>query len=200
MSGTKDERQDEHAERDRRGRRITGASTGARRLPRTTGGRRHTITVKVGPVEYEAIQTRADEAGVSKQRLMVEAATAQADESGQPVLTRSERVAMVAEFLRCQRVVSRLGVDVSKLAAREHTTDELPDELTAAASAVEKALASLDAAIDALSPVVRSSARPTRSRAIDPARSPAASSPAMQVATQTPEETADLAELYEPDM
>ncbi|MFI0454529.1 plasmid mobilization relaxosome protein MobC [Actinomadura sp. 6N118] len=143
---------------DRRGRKVVSRESGAARLPRGAGGRRHVITVRVNDAEYEAIAARAIVARVSKQRLMVEAATADPAASAQDgaggiarhQMTASERRALVVEFLGAKTLVARLGVNINQLAKTANATGELPAELQHAAAAAERALDRLAAAVDAL--------------------------------------------------
>lgn len=141
-------------ERDRRGRRVTAARTRARRLTRAEGGRRYVITVRVNAAEFEAISARAIVAGVSRQRLMVEAATADADEAGQPALTASERRAQVVEFLAVRRQVAGMAVNLNQI-AKATNAGHPPDEFAPALRAIQSTLARLDEAVDVLTPPKR---------------------------------------------
>ncbi|MGV2384104.1 MAG UNVERIFIED_CONTAM: plasmid mobilization relaxosome protein MobC [Thermobifida fusca] len=141
-------------ERDRRGRRVTAERTGARRLMRAEGGRRHVITVRVSAAEFEAISARAIAARVSRQRLMVEAALARVDEAGQPTMTVSERRALVVEFLAVRRQVVGLATNINQIAAAANSGHP-PDELAPALRAIQSTLARLDEAVDALTPPKR---------------------------------------------
>lgn len=137
-------------DRDRRGRRITADRTGARRLMRAEGGRRHVITVRVTDAELEAISTRAIGAGVSRQRLMVEAALARVDEAG-PAMTASERRALVVELLAARRQVAGLATNINQI-AKAANSGHPPDDLATALRAIHRTLERLDTAVDALAP------------------------------------------------
>ncbi|MFB4320702.1 plasmid mobilization relaxosome protein MobC [Actinomadura sp. 21ATH] len=142
--------------RDRRGRTVTAAGTGARRLERAPGGRPHTVTVRLTDAEYDTVTARAEALGISRQRLLVEAATARqvggATDTGELALTVSERRALIAELLAVRRMVAALGTNVNQLARTANATGRLPDGLPATADAVQRALERLQEAVDNLAP------------------------------------------------
>lgn len=142
--------------RARNGRRITGASTGATRLRRAQGGRRHVVTVRLTDAEYEVISARAAALRISRQRLMVEAATAPRQPPrpagagpfyGAPA---SERRAMADELVGVRRLVAGLATNINQLAKVANATGTVPAELPAAAAATTRALGRLNTAVDAL--------------------------------------------------
>jgi len=121
---------------------------------RAEGGRRHVITVRVSAAEYEAISARAIVARVSRQRLLVEAALADVNDAGRPAMTKTERQALVVEFLAARRQVAGMAVNLNQIAAAANSGHP-PDDLAPALRAIQSTLARLDAAVDALSPPKR---------------------------------------------
>jgi hypothetical protein len=139
--------------RAKNGRQITARTTGAARLRRTDGGRRRVITVRVTDAEYDAITARAAVLGISRQRLMVEAATAPRPAGG-PLygVPASERNALTIELLGVRRLVAGLANNINQIARVANATGAVPAELPPAATATTRALHRLDAAVDALTP------------------------------------------------
>lgn len=150
---------DERDERDRRGRKVTSEATGARRLTRAAGGRRHVITVKVDDDEFERISERAAAEGVSRQRVLVEAALADVGDDGLPAMTTTQYRAMLREFFAARRQVGGMAINLNQLARAANATGQPPDDLAAALAAIERTLARLDESVAAITP------RPRRRKA-----------------------------------
>jgi hypothetical protein len=139
--------------RAKNGRQITARTTGAARLRRTASGRHRVITVRVTDTEYDAITARAAVLGISRQRLMVEAATAPRPAGG-PLygVPASERNALTIELLGVRRLIAGLANNLNQLARAANATGAVPAELPPAAAATTRTLHRLDATVDALNP------------------------------------------------
>ncbi|GAA1590952.1 hypothetical protein GCM10009678_86530 [Actinomadura kijaniata] len=136
--------------RDRRGRRVTSAANGSRRLPRAPAGRPHVITVRVTGAELVAITERAQQLGISRQRLMVETATAAPSRAGGAPMPATQRRALVAEVLAARRQVAGIANNVNQIARAAHAAGYVYDDLVGVVPAIEAAVARLTAAVEAL--------------------------------------------------
>ena len=110
------------------------------RLTRATGGRRNVVKVVLTDAELLALDARATVGGVSRQRLMLEAAL-----TGDHT-TASERRALVTEFVGALRLVGRVSNNVNQLAKVANATGEMPPELAATLNALNRFMQRLDAA------------------------------------------------------
>lgn len=116
------------------------ASSRVSRLTRTPGGRRHVVKVLLTDEELLALEARAAVGGVSRQRLMIEAAL-----TGDHA-TASERRALIAEFTGALRLLGRVGNNVNQLAKVANASGEMPPELAATLNALNRFMRRLDAA------------------------------------------------------
>ncbi|MEU9019213.1 plasmid mobilization relaxosome protein MobC [Actinomadura sp. NPDC048394] len=122
----------------------TGKPRKTARLTRAPGGRQNVVKVLLTDEEKVRIAARAKVAGVSVQRLMIEAALA-GDEQ-----TASERRGLVDEFTGARRLVAAIGRNLNQLTRAANATGELPPELSATMHATAQALARLNAATERL--------------------------------------------------
>lgn len=97
-------------------------------------GGRH--VVKVTPEEEAQLQLRAQEAGVTVARLMVEAALHERH-------TQVSR-ADLSELFALNQLVGRLGVNINQMAKATNATSEIPPEAFAAMDAVARTCDRLD--------------------------------------------------------
>ncbi|GAA2148736.1 plasmid mobilization protein [Actinomadura napierensis] len=115
------------------------------RLQRAPGGRQNVVKVLMTDEEKVQIAARAKVAGVSMQRLMIEAALA-GDEQ-----TASERRGLIAEFAGARRLVAAIGRNLNQLTRAANASGEVPQEVTATMHAAARALGRLSEATDKLS-------------------------------------------------
>lgn len=106
-----------------------------RRLP---GGRKNKVTVRLSDDEMTAIEDRADVAGISVPRLLVESALAG------DARTASERRALINELLGARRLVAAVGNNLNQLTRHANATGELPPELSATLHAAARAIGRIE--------------------------------------------------------
>lgn len=114
------------------------------------------VTVRLTDAEAETIAARAAAAGISRQRLLVEAATAPpplvtAGGLGYG-MTRSERNAVLAELFAARRLALAVSNNLNQLARAANATGRVPLELPAAADAARRAADRLQTAAEELRP------------------------------------------------
>jgi hypothetical protein len=114
------------------------------RQPRQPGGRKNVVKVLLSDQERERLAGRARVAGVSVQRLLVEAALAG------DAQTATERRGLIAEFAGARRLVAQVSNNVNQLARAANATGEIPAELSATMHAATRMIARLEAAMVAL--------------------------------------------------
>jgi hypothetical protein len=119
------------------------------RLTRVPGGRHNRVKVLLTDEEYLHIAARAEVAGVSIQRLMVEAVLAG---DGQ---TAGERRGLIDEFTGARRLVAAIGRNLAQLTEAAGAAGEIPSELSATMHAAARALGRLNEAIDRLNGTAR---------------------------------------------
>jgi uncharacterized protein (DUF1778 family) len=114
-----------------------------RRLKRQPGGRTKVVWVRLSDREATVIKARAERAGVSVPRFLVESAV-----TGEQ--TVSERHALYRTLLATRRTVAGLANNVNQLARVANATGRVPGELgemaralTGAAAALEESLGDL---------------------------------------------------------
>jgi|SRR5579884_2911363 len=105
---------------------------------RKEGGRRHPVKVLLSDQEYLEIGARAAAAGVSRQKLMVEAVLRSDG------MTHAERRALYRELLGARNLIAALGNNINQLARVANATGQVPAEVRAAAEAAERAIERLD--------------------------------------------------------
>ena len=123
----------------------TDAPGASRRLRRAPGGRKTAITVRVSDEELIQLSNIAASLGVSKQRLMLEAALARR------TLTATEVTATRVQLKMARRQVAAVRLllaDVAAVAARNG--EPLPPAFTALSDDVARTLRGLRAAARAL--------------------------------------------------
>jgi hypothetical protein len=123
-----------------------GAEPPARRrerLRRQLGGRPRVVFLRLSEREHAVLTARANQAGVSVQRLLVEAATL-------PGRTTAERHALYTTLLATQRAVTGAANNLNQVARGANSTGRLPVGWEATAAAVRSGLAALEAALDEL--------------------------------------------------
>lgn len=109
------------------------------------------VTVRLTDAEQETIAARAAAAGTSRQRLMVEAATARPPTAGARFpMTRSERNGLLAEFFAAKRLAAAVSTNLNQMARVANATGRVPPELVAAADAARRAMIRLQDAADNL--------------------------------------------------
>ena len=109
---------------DPHGHRLAVPAGGRRR--RLEGGRRRIVKIRLSDPEFEALAVRAKGAGVSVQRLVVDAALA----DGAP--TPAERRALWSTLLAARRQVAGLATNVNQLAKVANSTGRVPAGTAAA--------------------------------------------------------------------
>jgi ABC-type transporter Mla subunit MlaD len=121
------------------------------RLTRVPGGRGKTVKVSMTDDEYLQVGARARVAGVSMQRLMIEAALASGDGTAGGGMSASERRGLIAEFTGARRLVAQVSNNINQLAKVANATGEIPAEFSATMHAAARLLNRLDAAAGQLS-------------------------------------------------
>ncbi len=115
----------------------------ARRLRRQDGGRPHVVFLRLSEHEHTVLRTRAQLAGVSVQRFLVEAGVS-------PERTGAERRALYTTLLATQRAVSGAANNLNQVARGVNSTGHLPTEWEPTSAALRSALAALEAALEDL--------------------------------------------------
>lgn len=113
------------------------------RLRRQNGGRPHVVFVRLSEREATVIRARAERAGVSVPRFLVESAVV-----GQQTL--SERHALYRTLLAARRTLAGLANNVNQMARVANTTGHVPGELGELAVALSGAAGALEESLEEL--------------------------------------------------
>ena len=124
---------------------VTEAKPKARlsRLRRQPGGRGHVVFVRLSDREAAVIKARAERAGVSVPRFLVESAVTQRQ-------TLSERHALYRALLAARRTVAGLANNINQMARVANATGQVPAELGGMAEALSGAAGALEQSLDEL--------------------------------------------------
>ena len=109
---------------------------GRRRRRNHPGGRDARIVVRVNPVEDQELRNRADDAGMSVQRLMVTRALS--TNGGGPV-NHAEKIAAWQEATEIRNLLSGIAVNMNQIARHANTEGEIPADFAAAVLATRRA-------------------------------------------------------------
>ncbi|MEV0047997.1 MobC family plasmid mobilization relaxosome protein [Nocardia rhamnosiphila] len=121
-----------------------------RRQANVAGGRPHKPRVPMSEDEHRRLTARADELGISVQRLLVETAMAALPDSDAPGPARSAstdpgRAYAALQLLEFDGQLRRIGNNLNQLTRWSHQHEELAEGLGIALSAVVQASLSVDA-------------------------------------------------------
>ncbi|WP_405183719.1 MobC family plasmid mobilization relaxosome protein (plasmid) [Nocardia sp. NBC_01377] len=114
------------------------ARTRRKRQANIADGRRHRHVVKLSDAEEEDLTRRAEEAGVSVARLLVESA----QDSGR---VEAGRAHAAMQLLELDTELRRIGSNLNQLVRYAHQQREIPEHLGDALHAVTRACLSVDA-------------------------------------------------------
>ncbi|MGH9089762.1 MAG: MobC family plasmid mobilization relaxosome protein [Acidimicrobiales bacterium] len=114
------------------------------RMARHPSGRHRQVGVRLSDAELDELRYRAEDAGVSPQRYLMEAAL------GGGTATAAARRRRVDEFGFLTRQLVRLGTNVNQLAKVANSTGQVPTGTSRALAAIERLVAQLAAATDRL--------------------------------------------------
>ena len=120
------------------GQAQTGARRGPGRLRRQPGGRRHVVKVLLSDREATVLEARAERAGVSVQRFLLESALVGNRQ------TVTERHALYRTLLAARRTLVGLGNNLNQLARVANTSGRVPGELGDVTDALMNAAAALE--------------------------------------------------------
>ena len=116
----------------------THRAFGRRRRRNHPGGRQERFVVKVSPVEEAELRNRADDAGMTVQRLLVTGALSPA--GGAPV-NHAEKVAGWKDATDIRNLLSGIAVNMNQIARHANSEREVPADFEAAVDAVHRASA-----------------------------------------------------------
>ncbi len=116
-------------------------SGGRGRLRRQPGGRRRVVFVRLSEREATVLATRAERAGVSVQRFLLESALTGNEQ------TVSERHALYRTLLAARRTVAGAANNLNQLARVANATGRVPAELDRVAEAIDRGTAALEASL-----------------------------------------------------
>ncbi|WP_425296021.1 plasmid mobilization protein [Nocardia cyriacigeorgica] len=108
------------------------------RQANVAGGRPHTVKVKLTDAEQSELKSRAEQAGVSVPRLLVESTL----ESGQ---VEAGRAHAALQLLELDNQIRRIGANVNQLTRYAHQNREIAEGTVDALHAVVRACLSVDA-------------------------------------------------------
>ncbi len=111
-----------------------------RRQPRVLGGRARVVKVRLTEQEDMVLSARADAAGVSRQRFLVDAALARGH-------TAPERRALYGVLTSARTSVMRGMTNLNQLARVANATGQVPHDLGGLAAALERATAVMEAGL-----------------------------------------------------
>jgi uncharacterized protein (DUF1778 family) len=121
------------------------ATKRVRRLPMRRGGGRHRLTVRVTDEEWVDLRERAEAAGVTVARFLVETATRAGDRT-----TVAQVTFLVRELQRAQRQVRGAATNLNQLAHVANGSGRLPAEVPEAAARMVETVEALEVAVDRL--------------------------------------------------
>lgn len=113
------------------------------RLRRQPGGRSHVVFVRLSDREATVIMARAERAGVSVPRFLVESAMTSRQ-------TVSERHALYRTLLAARRTLAGLANNINQMARVANATGRVPGELGGMAEALGGAAGALEQSLDEL--------------------------------------------------
>ncbi|WP_078113957.1 plasmid mobilization relaxosome protein MobC [Gordonia sp. IITR100] len=116
----------------------THRAFGRRRRRNHPGGRDARIVVKVSPAEDVELRNRAEDAGMTVQRLLVTGALSPA--GGVPV-NHAEKVAAWKEATDIRNLLSGIAVNMNQIARHANSEREVPADFEAAVDAAHRASA-----------------------------------------------------------
>jgi hypothetical protein len=125
--------------------RTVVPARGLGRLRRQPGGRTHNVRLVLSDRELTVLTARAERAGVSVQRFLLESALI----GNQQTVT--ERHALYRTLLAARRTVAGVANNLNQLARVANTTGRLPGELGNAMESVVQASGALEASLVELS-------------------------------------------------
>lgn len=112
---------------------------GRRRRRNHPGGRDARIVVRVNAVEDQELRNRADDAGMTVQRLMVSRALS--TDTGGALVNHAEKVAAWKEATEIRNLLAGIAVNMNQIARHANTEREVPADFEAAVDAVRRASA-----------------------------------------------------------
>lgn len=115
------------------------------RRTRTPGGRAPGFRVRVTPEEDLELRVRADRAGVSVPRLLVESAL----HGGGPQSVAVRREAL-AELFALERLLGAVSRNINQIAKHANTTGEVREELAGSLAALRRVYDRIEAVMDEL--------------------------------------------------
>lgn len=114
----------------------THRAFGRRRRRNHPGGRDERIVLKVSPAEDAELRARAEDAGMTVQRLLVTGALSPA--GGVPV-NHAEKVAAWKEAAEIRNLLSGIAVNMNQIARHANSERAVPADFEAAVDAVHRA-------------------------------------------------------------
>ncbi|PZT97269.1 MAG: plasmid mobilization relaxosome protein MobC [Gordonia sp. (in: high G+C Gram-positive bacteria)] len=114
----------------------THRAFGRRRRRNHPGGRDERIVLKVSPAEDSELRARAEDAGMTVQRLLVTGALSPA--TAVPV-NHAEKVAAWKDVTEIRNLLSGIAVNMNQIARHANSEREVPADFEAAVDAVARA-------------------------------------------------------------